>query len=104
MATQFDHGMLNTPLAKRQGNIDAQIDAYKAAQARADAISFKAGRREIREARALVRSVSLERMAELGKRHNLTAKQTQAQFLSMADSRPALVIKTMTAELAKSPA
>jgi hypothetical protein len=28
----LDHGMLNLPLAKR-GNIDAQIDAYKAKQA-----------------------------------------------------------------------
>jgi hypothetical protein len=32
MESKFDHGVLNTPLAKR-GNIDAQIDAYKAKEA-----------------------------------------------------------------------
>jgi len=32
-AAGFDHGILNVPLAKR-GNIDAQLDAYKAQQAR----------------------------------------------------------------------
>lgn len=34
MSEPLDHGMLNVPLAKRAGDIDAQIDRYMAEQAR----------------------------------------------------------------------
>lgn len=36
----LDHGILNLPLSKR-GNIDAQIDAHKASQARSEAAKRK---------------------------------------------------------------
>jgi hypothetical protein len=44
----LDHGQLNVPLSKR-GNIDAQLDAYKASQAlkdKAEAKTTAASRRE----------------------------------------------------------
>lgn len=47
----LDHGLLNLPLAKR-GNIDSQIDAYKAQQAATAAIARKAAAESTRTAKA----------------------------------------------------
>lgn len=95
--TALDHGYLNLPLAKR-GNIDAQIDAYKAEKAREAKAAFRAGRQLVKQAREMVRSMSDARLAELGKPHKLTIIQTRKMMLSAADSRPAAVIASCTRE------
>lgn len=99
----FDHGILNVPLAKR-GNIDKQIDAYKAEQARSTAQRLKAARQRHRDALALAKAaiaqVSDERMAAMGKPYGLTVKQTRAQFVSAASVNPERVAKAMQRELA----
>ncbi|CAN7304322.1 hypothetical protein LJR164_001590 [Phenylobacterium sp. LjRoot164] len=94
---RLDHGYLNLPLSKR-GDIDAQIDAHKAGEERARKASMSASHARVRLARALVRELSVERLAELGKPHNLTAKQALKMMLSAADSRPADVIASMSQE------
>lgn len=97
--TALDHGYLNIPLRKR-GDIDAQIDAYKAERAR----EAKAARREAsarrKEARALVRLMTDFRLAELGKPYGLTIHQARKMMLAAADSRPAAVIASLTKEAA----
>lgn len=47
----LDHGILNIPLAKR-GNIDAQLDAYKARQSADAAVARKAAAEAHRTAKA----------------------------------------------------
>ena len=58
------------------------------------------GEARVRRARALVRELSVERLAELGKPHNLTAKQALKMMLAAADSRPADVIASLSKEAA----
>lgn len=81
----LDHGILNVPLAKR-GDIDAQIDAYKAAESRSAAAALrahqKARRAWIAEARAIVAAMSMGRLADLGTPHGLTAKQAGAMLVN----------------------
>ena len=66
---QLDHGMLNIPLSKR-GDIDAQIDRYKASQSRQakarNKATLAAQRAAIAEAKAAIAAVSDARMAEIG--------------------------------------
>ncbi len=98
----FDHGILNVPLSKR-GNIDREIDRYKAEQYRlekhqareAKALS-KAKRAEALE---LIARVSDARFAEIGKPHRMTARQARKKFLSMAGLNAALVIRVLRKEL-----
>lgn len=101
---QLDHGMLNIPLSKR-GDIDAQIDRYKASQSRQakarNKATLAAQRAAIAEAKAAIAAVSDARMAEIGKPLGLTAKATRAQFLSAAWSRPAVVTAAMKREAAQ---
>lgn len=97
--TRLDHGILNVPLAKR-GNIDAQIDAYKAQQTREAEAKRKAGRALVRKARALVRSLSDARLAELGKPHGLSIAKTRKMLLAAADGRAETVIATIEREAA----
>lgn len=52
----LDHGELNLPLAKR-GDIDGQIDRYKAEQAKLQADAGKAMRLSSRERKARVRQL-----------------------------------------------
>jgi hypothetical protein len=103
MASQFDnqpldHGWMQLPLAKRQGNIDAQIDAHKATQARELKAAQAKSRALVAEARAAVRALSMERLAQLGKPHGMSAKQTLAMMLSAAASRPAHTIRALSKE------
>ena len=99
-----DTAIVNVPLSKR-GNIDAQVAKYmKAEHARAEAASkaVRATKREqMARVKALIAAVSDERMAELGKPYSLTIKQTRRKFTEAAFVNPALVIKTMTAEVEK---
>lgn len=54
--TRLDHGMLNLPLAKR-GNIDAQIDRYKADQEKAAREVRRETFYRVREMKAHVRTL-----------------------------------------------
>lgn len=54
--SSLDHGMLNVPLAKR-GNIDAQIDRYKADQAKTAREAARASFHRVREQKAQVRNL-----------------------------------------------
>lgn len=55
----LDHGILNVPLAKR-GNIDAQIDRYKAEQALAARAERKARAERFRADKAAAKSLFAE--------------------------------------------
>lgn len=92
----MDHGILNIPLAKR-GNIDAQIDCYKADQKRAAAKQRKAdaamlaGQRAL--AKAAVAAMPDERAAELMQRTGLTRKQLDKKLNSIAHWTPDRILR-----------
>lgn len=94
---EFDHGVLNVPLSKR-GDINAQLDRYKAEQLQAAARKAKAAsalhREQGEQAKALVASWSDERCARICLRagFKLTAKQARKKLLSQAHWSPAAVL------------
>lgn len=95
-AAKFDHGMLNIPLAKR-GNIDAQIDAYKAGQARdarakakADAIETKAQRIQ---AKALVEAMTPEAIARVAAKVGVKPAKVRKSLMSDAHWQPAFILR-----------
>lgn len=60
--TRLDHGILNLPLSKRGGgSLDAQIDRWKADQARAAKVEAKAQAARNRERRAVEGSAKDQR-------------------------------------------
>ena len=99
----IDHGMLNVPLAKR-GNLNAQIDAHKAAIQRELRQRAAQDHADRKTARAAVVAMSDERCVELSK-GTLTAKQARKKLLSMARFTPAAVLRVVGgAQLASTPA
>lgn len=62
MTSRLDHGLLNLPLAKR-GNIDSQIDRYKAEQAKVARKAGTAAFHEVRAHKARVRDL-LDRIGD----------------------------------------
>ena len=98
----LDHGILNVPLSRR-GDIDAQIDAFKAEHRRAAATSARDAKRihiALRaEAIGLIEQVSDERMAELGRPHGLTARKCRKVWHGIAAQSPSSVIRVMRKEL-----
>ena len=100
-----DTAIVNVPLSKR-GDLAAMAARSVREERAAENARHKAARAEHRKlvARAInmVAQVSADRMAEMGRAHGLTAKQTRAEFVAAARSRPAQVIKAMTRELAPS--
>ncbi len=92
----LDHGILNVPLAKR-GDIDAQIDRYKAEQKRQAALKRKAdaailaGQRAL--AKAAVAAMPDERAAELMQRTGLTRKQIDKKLNSIAHWTPDRILR-----------
>lgn len=97
MSSTFDHGVLNVSLSRR-GDIDAQLDRYKAAQAQAAARQDKAAhalrREQGAQAKALVASWSDERCMRICLRagFKLTATQARKKLLSQAHWSPAAVL------------
>lgn len=94
----LDHGILNVPLSKR-GNIDAQLDAYKAqqaaerrAKAKADAAEMKALRAR---AKALVDAADPAVLAAAAARSGSTVAAVKAMLRSDAHWAPARVIRTL---------
>jgi hypothetical protein len=85
----LDHGLLNVPLAKR-GNIDAQIDRYKADQARERAAADRATYRGVRAKKARVAAILsamsddrvMQLAAPMGARKPNTARAALTQAAS----------------------
>lgn len=94
--THLDHGILNIPLAKR-GDIDAQIDKYKAEKARAEASARKAASKLLAdqriEAKALLAGMSDERIAAMAAKHRTTPSDIRRKLKSIAYFNPAQLIK-----------
>ena len=90
----LDHGMLNLPLAKR-GNINAQLDAYKADQAGAQKAAAKA--RVSSKALAKIAYVELISATNLienkAKTLNVDPQALIAKLLEWKKWQPELVIK-----------
>lgn len=93
----LDHGMLNLPLAKR-GDIDRQLDAYKADQAKQAAAKRKADAVAHREAKAAAKVALAElvaadvldaKAAKLG----ITRRQLIAELTDWSKWQPARVIR-----------
>lgn len=89
----IDHGMLNLPLAKR-GNLNAQIDAHKAAIQRELRQRATQGRADRKAARAAVVAMSDERCIAFSK-GQMTAKQARAKLLSIARFTPASILNVV---------
>ena len=100
MTRTLDHGILNVPLAKR-GDIDAQIDRYKADQARATKAADKERAARLKAdritAKAMVADASAERIAALAARLGMTPAKARAHLASEAHWRPGLIIKLLAA-------
>ena len=79
----LDHGMLNVPLTKR-GDINAQVDEYKAKQARTAAAARKESAVTMRANKALAKIALAELIAADGV---LDAKATQLRV-----TRKALIV------------
>lgn len=92
----MDHGILNIPLAKR-GNIDAQLDAFKAKQATEKKAAAKAAAQTTAElrirAKAIVAAMTAERIAELAEKTNSTPGKVRHFMQSAAHWKPEWVIK-----------
>jgi len=89
----LDHGVLNVPLAKR-GDIDAQIDRYKAQQAKAKrqaererAVQFKAQKAEAARLLAAHEQTIVQMFAV-----KFSAKQVRDLIRSWAKWEPAKLI------------
>lgn len=97
----LDHGTLNIPLNKR-GNIDAQIDRYKADQAKTANAVRKERTAEVAilrtEAKTLLAAASAERIETLAGRFGISRAQMRSKLTSDAHWQPALVIRLMAGE------
>lgn len=99
----MDHGMLNLPIGHRGrgGSIDAQIDSFKAEQARsertervANAATTKAQRIE---AKRLLSEFPEERLASLAQRTGLTVTQLRKNLASDCHWQPEKMIRLLAA-------
>lgn len=94
----MDHGVLNIPLAKR-GDIDSQIDAYKAKQAADAAAKRKASAAALRELKAeakvaLAAISSVEGLLEAkAEKLGVTKAKLLAHLESWAKWEPAKLLK-----------
>jgi hypothetical protein len=91
----MDHGILNVPLSKR-GNIDAEIDRYKAGEAKAALAARKSRSEQTREdrqeAKRLLATMTDHRAAQLAERCNVTVSAIRASLKSDSHWQPRLVI------------
>lgn len=92
----MDHGVLNVPLRKR-GNIDAQIDAYKAGQAAEAASKRKRDAEALKvkrdQALAAVESLSDDRAKVLMERFGLSRKQLTKKLSGIAYWQPDIILR-----------
>ena len=101
----MDHGELNVPLSKR-GDIDAQIDRYKAEQAAAANASAKAARAAFNAARSeclqIIVGLTDERVAEMAERTGCRANSVRKMLREAANTAPHIAIKALRRERAAS--
>lgn len=87
----LDHGVLNIPLAKR-GDIDAELDRYKAQQAREAAVARKAAAATTKElraaAKAAVQALTTERLDAIAERIGSTRVQARKELHRLAYWEP----------------
>ena len=88
----LDHGILNVPLSKR-GNIHAQIDRFKAEQKVLQRQQAQAHKQLVTWAKLKVLALTVDRLAELGRPHKLTANQTRTELLRTACGLPSLILR-----------
>lgn len=93
-AVPLDHGVLNVPLAKR-GNIDAQIDKYKAEKAAEEARGIKAARIKHKELKTQASTLLDEHLPAILERHGsrFGAAHLKKTMQAMAKDEPAKFIK-----------
>lgn len=91
-----DTAVINIPLSKR-GNIDAEIDRYKARKAKdeRDAYRARAAQHKIDQAKAkeMVDQIADERAAALCSSLKLTRKQLITRLARVAHWTPALILR-----------
>jgi hypothetical protein len=91
----LDHGVLNIPLSKR-GNIDNQIDAYKADMAKADRAASRTRAEKMAadriEAKALLAAASKDRLIDLAAKCKMSVPALRSQLKSDAHWAPRTVI------------
>lgn len=96
-----DQAVVNVPLSKR-GDIDAQIDRYKAEQERAERAAYAAHRANkaplIAEARRLFDAAPDSTFAAIAARHGMTPKQVRAVLKSYVRARPQWIIGLLAGE------
>ncbi|MCO5079203.1 MAG: hypothetical protein M9937_26395 [Chelatococcus sp.] len=96
----LDHGTLNIPLAKR-GDIDSQLDQYKAAQDRAARSLRRANADKNKSDKAtaveLLAGISDERLAALSVKCNSTPAQVIRHLRSQCHWQPSFVIRLLAA-------
>jgi hypothetical protein len=95
----LDHGVLNVPLAKR-GGINAEIDRFKAEQARSAKVASRERHSDRAVARELLNAAADAALLSLSAKLNMTVKQTRAQLRSQCIAQPRLVIKFLTEAVA----
>src|SRR5690606_14429184 len=99
----LDTAIINLPLAKRH-DIDAELDAYKAQQAREAAVARKAAAATTKElraaAKAAVASLTTEQLDAIAERIGSTRVQARKELRSLAHWTPgrALVIARLEAK------
>ncbi|WP_234197107.1 hypothetical protein [Pseudacidovorax sp. NFM-22] len=98
----FDHGILNLPLHKRQGNIDAQVDKAKREKRkaeRAERLVRSAQRaRDRAKARAIVATWDEARFLRLGQRLGKTGIQARKLAEKMAYWEPTRILQLAAQE------
>ena len=102
MTAALDHGILNVPLSKRVGDIDAQIDRYRADQARAENAAAKAEAAQTRAdrvtAKDMLSRLPASRIAEIARNIGSTPAKVKSDMKSMAYYTPAKVIAMLAKE------
>lgn len=87
----LDHGILNIPLSKR-GNIDNQIDAYKAQKAKEEKQErdlIKKERAALKaEAKELYNSLTREQLQKVAKHKNVKLSELRTTLKAFCDIAP----------------
>ena len=95
---RLDHGVLNVPLSKR-GNIDAQIDRFKAKVASDLRAHTKIKSEETKifreQAKSLVASLPDSSLDSIAKKSGTTAAQVKKNLMSNAHFDPSRIIKIL---------
>lgn len=99
----LDHGILNVPLSKR-GDINAQIDRYKADKAREAKETARRHHAErqaqwalVREAKTAIAAMTPEQVAGLADGFNVPARSVKKRLRDNANRWPARVIEILAA-------